>query len=878
MNTDRPLDGVASIKVKLALLVAASITVAALVSEIGDRADVPAWLTLPVTIAAALGVTQWLARGMTSPLRHMTDAAASMATGDYSARVRASSADEVGRLAAAFNTMAADLATADHQRRQLVATVSHELRTPLAAQQALLENLVDGVVRPDDQVLGAALAQAQRLGDLVEDLLDLSRIDGGRGRLDLEPVEVRTLVERCVAETQVAGHSVRHEVVVQPEDLVVDADPARLAQVLANLLDNAVRHSPAGGAIRVCAERTDAERWTLEVEDDGPGIPADRAEHAFDRFGSWDNTGGGTGIGLAIASWVCALHGGSITSLPPRPGQTGARVRAVLPIHPQPINVQPIHPQPPGRSIHPTEEPAMPIATPASTPASTPDAGPVAGPVSAPPRPLVDAVFGDLWPESGLTPQIGMLLASAGIGVLAAATLPYRNLGVAVLVVLLAAGALVVRASPRRARPWTVVSAVVCVALSSLVVLRAAGWLAVLAVVVAGLLVTTALTGARGILAVVAGPVAWVLAALRGLPLLGRTISATSRITVLWPVVRTAAISLVALVVFGGLFASGDAVFGSWAGSLVPDIDWDSFVLRAFVAFVVGGTVLAATYLALNPPRVERLVPPESRPVTRAWEWVAPVAVVLAVFLAFVVAQAAALFGGHDYVQRTTGLSYAEYVHQGFGQLTAATVLTLATVALAVRKAPRSTSRDRLVLRALLGTLGVLTLVVVASALHRMDLYQQAYGFTVLRVLVDVFELWLGLLVVLVLVAGVRLSGGWLPRAALLTGAVILLVLGLANPEAWVAQRNIDRYAETGRIDVRYLRSLGDDATPTIVAGLPGDLAACVLAGSTPAPRDDLLGWNLGRSRAADASAQSDLRRTTGGPDCPAVLSRLPAG
>nr|WP_275450770.1 HAMP domain-containing protein [Arthrobacter sp. H20] len=102
-----------------------------------------------MTLAAALDVTQWLARGMTSPLREMTRAAGRMATGDYSARVTATSADEVGRLARAFNTMAADLATDEQQRRQLVATVSHDLRTPLAAQRALLENLVDGVVRPD---------------------------------------------------------------------------------------------------------------------------------------------------------------------------------------------------------------------------------------------------------------------------------------------------------------------------------------------------------------------------------------------------------------------------------------------------------------------------------------------------------------------------------------------------------------------------------------------------------------------------------------------------------------------------------------------------------------------------------------------------------
>ncbi|MGH3423881.1 MAG: HAMP domain-containing protein, partial [Nocardioidaceae bacterium] len=184
-RTDRPLDGVASIKVKIGLLVALSIVAAVVVLQVGSRAGVPGWLTLPVTLVAALGVTQWLARGMTSPLREMTRAAGLMATGDYSARVTATSADEVGRLARAFNTMAADLATADQQRRQLVATVSHELRTPLAAQRALLENLVDGVVSPDDARLQTALTQSERLSALVADLLDVGRVDGGAAPLDL---------------------------------------------------------------------------------------------------------------------------------------------------------------------------------------------------------------------------------------------------------------------------------------------------------------------------------------------------------------------------------------------------------------------------------------------------------------------------------------------------------------------------------------------------------------------------------------------------------------------------------------------------------------------------------------------------------------------
>lgn len=288
----------------------------------------------------------------------------------------------------------------------------------------------------------------------------------------------------------------------------------------------------------------------------------------------------------------------------------------------------------------------------------------------------------------------------------------------------------------------------------------------------------------------------------------------------------------------------------------MPHLAWDSLVLRTFVGFVMGGALLAAVYVALNPPRVERVSLPEGRPVAHPWEWLVPVGLVATVFLAFVIAQAAALFGGHDYVQRTTGLTYADYVHQGFGQLTAATVLTLAAVALAVRKAPRSSERDRSRLRAALGTLCGLTLVVVASALHRMDLYQQAYGFTVLRVLVDAFELWLGLLVVLVLVAGVRLSGWWLPRAALVSAAVFVLVGGLADPEAWVARRNLDRYTATGRIDLDYLRSLGPDAAPVIAAGLSAPVASCLLHRATSAPPDDLLGWNLGRSRAGQVAAE----------------------
>ncbi|HMD12262.1 MAG TPA: histidine kinase dimerization/phospho-acceptor domain-containing protein, partial [Marmoricola sp.] len=174
-----PLDRVTSIKLKLGLLVAVSVGVAAVLGTISVQGGVPPWLAIPVTILLALGVTQLLATGMTSPLREMTSATRRMAQGDYDVRVAATLTDEIGDLARAFNRMATDLAEVDRQRRDLVATVSHELRTPLAGLIAVLENLEDGVVPADPDGIRTALTQAERLSALVGDLLDLSRVEAG---------------------------------------------------------------------------------------------------------------------------------------------------------------------------------------------------------------------------------------------------------------------------------------------------------------------------------------------------------------------------------------------------------------------------------------------------------------------------------------------------------------------------------------------------------------------------------------------------------------------------------------------------------------------------------------------------------------------------
>ena len=363
----RPLDAVGSIKAKLGLLVAASVVVAALLAQIGDRAGLPAWVTLPVTVGAALLVTQWLARGMTSPLRTMTDAATRMSAGDYSVRVGATTDDEVGRLARAFDAMAADLEWVDRERRQLVATVAHELRTPLTAQRALLENLADGVVRPDDAALAAALQQAERLSDLVADLLDLSRIDAGAAPLALEDVEVEALVRSVVDGSLGPGRATSVDVEVEP-GLVVRADPGRLAQVVANLVDNAVRHSPAGRHVGVRAS-ADGDRWHLNVRDEGPGIPADLEDRVFERFGTGPDAGGGTGLGLAITRWVCELHGGTVEVVP---SPTGAHLRASLPLRPRPV--RPSHPTPAPRSTTmPETTPVGPRTTTAPTAMPSPN-------------------------------------------------------------------------------------------------------------------------------------------------------------------------------------------------------------------------------------------------------------------------------------------------------------------------------------------------------------------------------------------------------------------------------------------------------------------------------------------------------------------------
>ena len=305
----RPLDPLRSFKVKTGLLVVAALFFASLMFWVTARW--PFRYALVLALLVSLAVTQILAHGMTSPLRSMTAAARAMATGDYSRRVRSTSRDEIGELARAFNQMAEDLEAADRYRRELIGNVSHELRTPISALQALLENVVDGVEEPDPARMRVALDQTERLGRLVAELLDLSRVEGGAVQLEREIFPVREFLDDVVRQSEDPR---RVTVDVQPPHLRADADTARLHQVVANLVDNAFRHGPARTEVVVRA-RPDAGGVVLEVEDDGPGIAPGERSRVFERFTRGGSTDGGTGLGLAIARWAVDLHDGHIEVL-----------------------------------------------------------------------------------------------------------------------------------------------------------------------------------------------------------------------------------------------------------------------------------------------------------------------------------------------------------------------------------------------------------------------------------------------------------------------------------------------------------------------------------------------------------------------------------
>ncbi len=359
------------------------------------------------------------------------------------------------------------------------------------------------------------------------------------------------------------------------------------------------------------------------------------------------------------------------------------------------------------------------------------------------------------------------------------------------------------------------------------------------------------LAGGRTFRGLAAGVVGLTISVGRGLPWWTRGAVQTRRSRT--AVVRlgwTVGASVGLLLVFGTLFATADAEFAHVLVAITPT--WSGWEIWRAISVVVlaGPLIVGIAYVAGDRTPVDAVAPKPARLVRRA-EWTVPLMTLDLLFLAFVLVQLETLFGVRDRVLRTAGLTYAQYARSGFWQLLVVAALTLVVIAVAVRVAPRAEPRDRLLLRLLLGTLATLTLVIVASALQRLVAYDNAYGYTRLRLAVGVAEIWLGLVFVLVIGAGVRLTAAWLPRVVAGTAAIALLATAIVGPDEFVADRDVARFERTGQIDLVYLSTLSPDAVPALDR-LPSPQRTCVLLPIhwRLTDGDDWRSWNLARSRA----------------------------
>ncbi|PTR31738.1 uncharacterized protein DUF4173 [Rhodococcus sp. OK519] len=479
----------------------------------------------------------------------------------------------------------------------------------------------------------------------------------------------------------------------------------------------------------------------------------------------------------------------------------------------------------------------------------------------------------DVWRRDRTT-MVPRATLVAALGAGAIATLILQTSVVSIAYLLTGAAVAVTAFATVRPRPTQLQLAAVAGALALLAVaaVRGAEWLIVLCVVASWVVGSVALVGGWTWTGLTLASVALWLTPVR---LVGWVERGRSRLSMgggVKPgrVIGVTAISVALVALFGSLFVSADPEFGRMFDSVVPDVRVSNPVGRLLVGCFVAVAALAAAYLRRRPPTFDALAPGGGRPIAR-WEWVVPLVLLDALFAGFVAVQVRVLFGGDRHVRDTAGLTYANYARQGFWQLAAVTVLTLIVVAVAVRKVDRGNARDRVSARVLLGALCVLTLVVVASAVHRMALYENEFGFTRLRLGVMAAELWLGVVFVLLLAAGIRMSARWLPRAVLVSASVGLLGFAAINPDGYIAEQNVKRYADTGDIDVQYARGLSVDAVPALDR-LPEPVRSCALNGIGIGVRDEpaWFEYNASRSRATQI-----LRARPVGPCSPGFGSTL---
>lgn len=293
-------------------------------------------VALVAAVVAALGVTWYLTRRVQRSVGQVADAAADIASGHYGSRVADPGIGiEFATLADSYNTLAERLEATETMRRRMLSDLAHEMRTPLATIDAHLEAVEDGIRGLDAETIRVIRDSTQRLRRLAEDVGAVSRAEEGDLTLDRRLLSAAAVVRPAaqLAQDRYAAQGVALHTRIEADE-VVDVDPDRIGQILGNLLDNALRHTPRGGAVTLTCGRTGP--WVeYTVADDGAGIPPEHLPHLFDRFyrvdSARDRGTGGSGIGLAIVKALAEAHGGSVTAASPGPGR-GATFRVRLPI------------------------------------------------------------------------------------------------------------------------------------------------------------------------------------------------------------------------------------------------------------------------------------------------------------------------------------------------------------------------------------------------------------------------------------------------------------------------------------------------------------------------------------------------------------------
>jgi two-component system OmpR family sensor kinase/two-component system sensor histidine kinase BaeS len=273
-------------------------------------------VALPAAVLTLL-IGVMLLRRVVYPLADVIVAARSVASGDLSARVEVRGPSDLRGLSDSFNRMAESLQQNEQQRRALFADIAHELRTPLTVIRGRLEGILDGIYPADELHVAPVLEETYLLERLVDDLRLLALAENRQLRLDLQPVDLGELARQAVAlfEAQALEKSITLQLSLAPSLPAVSADPQRLSQVIGNLLSNALRYTPSGGAVRL-AVRPQGDRVEVSLSDSGPGVPPEDLPHIFDRFWRAEKSRarhtGGAGLGLAIARHLIEAHGGRI--------------------------------------------------------------------------------------------------------------------------------------------------------------------------------------------------------------------------------------------------------------------------------------------------------------------------------------------------------------------------------------------------------------------------------------------------------------------------------------------------------------------------------------------------------------------------------------